>query len=256
VTPDSFSDGGLHATPERAIAHARRLVDEGADVIDVGGESTRPGAAPTPSDVEATRVLPVVAGLRALGIAIPISVDTRRADVADAALLAGATLVNDVSAAADPRMLEVVARRGGGIVLMHMQGEPATMQHAPRYDEVVAQVLAFLDVRASAARAAGVTPSRILLDPGLGFGKTFAHNETLLRRLEAFTAGGRRVWVGASRKGFLGAITGRAVTDRLAASLACVARACEAGVHAVRVHDVAATRDLVDTLARIGRARR
>ena len=251
VTPDSFSDGGLHASPAAAIEFARRLVREGADVLDVGGESTRPGARPVDAEEERRRVVPVVEGLRRLGLATPISVDTRKADVAEAALRAGATLVNDVTAATgDPRMLATVARLGAGIVLMHMRGEPATMQDAPRYDDVTAEVLAFLEARAAAAIEAGVAAARVFVDPGIGFGKTFAHNETLFRDLERFTAR-NRVWVGASRKGFLGAITGRPPAERLAASLACAARASAAGAHAVRVHDVEATVDLLAVLARI-----
>ena len=256
VTPDSFSDGGLHASPSAAVDFALRLVAEGADVLDVGGESTRPGARAVAADEERRRVLPVVAGLRRQGVGLPISVDTRKADVAAAALEAGATLVNDVTAATgDPRMLATVARLGAGIFLMHMRGEPGTMQDAPRYDDVTAEVGAFLEARAAAAVEAGIAAERVFVDPGIGFGKTFAHNETLLRDLERFTANGRGVWVGASRKGFLGAITGRAPAERLAASLACAARAFEAGAHAVRVHDVAATVDLLAVLARISPGR-
>ncbi len=224
-------------------------------MLDVGGESTRPGARPVDAAEEKRRVVPVVAGLRRNGVALPISVDTRKADVAEAALAAGATLVNDVTAATgDPRMLATVARLGAGIVLMHMKGEPETMQDAPRYADVTAEVLAFLDTRAAAAVEAGIAAARVFVDPGIGFGKTFAHNETLLRDLGRLTAAGRRVWIGASRKGFLGAITGRAPAERLAASLACAARAFEAGAHAVRVHDVAATVDLLAVLARISPA--
>jgi dihydropteroate synthase len=252
VTPDSFSDGGLHATTDAAVAHALRLVEEGADVLDVGGESTRPGASPVGEEEEGRRVVPVVAALRARGIALPISVDTTKAAVARAALRAGATLVNDVSAGeADPAMLGVVAREGAGIVLMHRRGEPRTMQDAPSYDDVTAEVVAALAARARAAEAAGIPPDRVFTDPGIGFGKTFAHNETLLRDLEALVAAGRGVWVGASRKAFLGAITGRPPRERLAASLACAARAAQAGAHAVRVHDVAATKDLLRVLERI-----
>ena len=252
VTPDSFSDGGDHADPAAAVVHAKRLVEEGADALDVGGESTRPGAAPVEEGAERARVVPTIEGIRAAGIALPVSVDTRKAAVAEAALAAGATMVNDVSAGtADPAMLGVVASRGAGIVLMHMKGEPATMQAAAAYGDVVAEVLAHLLARAEAARAAGVPPRRIWIDPGLGFGKTFAHNEELLRSLERFTATPWPVLVGASRKGFLGAITGKGPKDRLAASLACVARAFEARAHAVRVHDVAATVDLLATLERV-----
>ena len=254
MTPDSFSDGGLNASPSAAVDFALDLVAQGADVLDVGGESTRPGARPVDAEEERRRILPVIEGLRRRGAALPISVDTRKADVAAAALEAGATLVNDVTAATgDPRMLATVARLGAGIVLMHMRGDPRTMQDAPRYDDVTTEVRAYLEARAAAAIDAGVAPERVFIDPGIGFGKTFAHNETLLRDLERFTSAGR-VWVGASRKGFLGAITGRPAAGRLAASLACVARAFGAGAHAVRVHDVAATVDLLAVLARISPA--
>jgi dihydropteroate synthase len=251
VTPDSFSDGGAHATTEAAVAHALRLVEEGADVLDVGGESTRPGASAVPPDVERDRVVPVVRALREKGVALPVSVDTRKATVADAALRAGATVVNDVSAGSDPAMFPTAAAHGAGMVLMHMRGDPATMQREPRYDDVVAEVRAHLVARAGAARAAGVPPTRLLVDPGLGFGKTAAHNEALLKDLESLVATGWPVLVGASRKSFLGAITGRPPAERLAASLACVARAFHAGAAAVRVHDVAATVDVLRVLARV-----
>lgn len=252
VTPDSFSDGGRHETTPSAVAHALRLVAEGADVLDVGGESTRPGASPVAPDVEAARVLPVVEALARAGVEVPVAVDTRRAAVADAALAAGAAWINDVSAGThDPAMLGTVARRGGTLVLMHMAGEPATMQAAPRYDDVSAEVLAYLLARARAAADAGIDPSRVFIDPGLGFGKTHAHNERLLLDLPRFVESGHLVYVGASRKAFLGTITGRPVEARLPASLACVARAVEAGCHAVRVHDVAPTVDLVKVLERI-----
>jgi dihydropteroate synthase len=205
--------------------------------------------------VEAARVVPVVEALRRGGLAIPISVDTRRADVADAALRAGATIVNDVSAGADPAMLATVVRHQASIVLMHMKGDPRTMQREPRYDDVGAEVAQFLSERAAAAEAAGIASARVWIDPGLGFGKTFEHNETLLRHLERLVALGRPVLVGASRKGFLGAITGRAVADRTAASLACAARAFAAGARAVRVHDVRETVDLLRVLERVSPAR-
>lgn len=236
------------------MAFALGLVEEGADVLDVGGESTRPGAATVPAALELARVLPVIEALRRHGLALPISVDTRKADVAACALRAGATLVNDVSAGTfDPRMFATVAGLGAGIVLMHMRGEPATMQSAPQYDDVVAEVFSYLEGRAALAERDGVARDRIFVDPGIGFGKSFPHNEALLRALEALTSIGRGVWVGASRKGFLGAITGRPPGERLAASLACAARAFEAGARAVRVHDVAATVDLLAVLERIGR---
>jgi dihydropteroate synthase len=255
VTPDSFSDGGEHGDPAAAVEHAKRLAAEGADVLDVGGESTRPGSAPVEEGMERARVVPTIEGIRRAGIALPVSIDTKKASVADAALAAGATMVNDVSAGtADPAMLATAARRGAGVVLMHMRGNPATMQKDPVYGDVVAEVLAHLLARAEAARAAGVPPRRIWIDPGLGFGKTYAHNEALLRALERFTKTPWPVLVGASRKGFLGAITGKGPKDRLAASLACAARAFEAGAHAVRVHDVAETVDLFATLERVSPA--
>ena len=256
VTPDSFSDGGEHATVEAAVAHAARLATEGADALDVGGESTRPNAAPVAADVESERVVPVIRAIRAAGIALPVSIDTRKASVADAALAAGATLVNDVSAGtADPAMLSTAARHGAGVILMHMQGDPTTMQDDPRYHDVVAEVLAYLVGRAAVALQAGVPAGRVWIDPGLGFGKTHAHNEAILRGLERFADSGFPVLVGASRKGFLGAITGRPPKERLAASLACAARSFQAGAAGVRVHDVAATVDLLATLERVMPAR-
>ena len=255
VTPDSFSDGGEHESAEHALARAVAMAAEGADAIDVGGESTRPGASPVPAEVESGRAVPMIRALRAAGIALPVSIDTRRAAVADAALAAGATLVNDVSAGGDPAMFDVAARRGAGIVLMHMRGEPGTMQRAPAYTDVVAEVLAYLLERAEVARRAGVPAGRIWIDPGLGFGKTFAHNETLLCELERMTGSGLPVLVGASRKGFLGAITGRAPKERTAGSLACAARAFAAGAAGVRVHDVAETVDFLATLERVSPAR-
>jgi dihydropteroate synthase len=256
VTPDSFSDGGAHATTDEAVAFARGLADEGADALDVGGESTRPGAQPVDAAVEAGRVVPVVRALRGAGVALPIWVDTRRAAVARAALMAGATVVNDVSAGEhDPAMLATAAALGAGMVLMHMRGDPRTMASLATYGDVVEEVAAYLEARAAAAVAAGVPASRLWIDPGLGFAKTSAHNEAILARLERFVGTGRRVLVGASRKGFLGALTGRPVGGRLAASLACAARAFAAGAHAVRVHDVAATLDLLRTLERISPAR-
>lgn len=249
VTPDSFSDGGHHATREAALAHGLRLVEEGADVLDVGGESTRPGAAAVPPDEERRRVLPVVEGLVQAGVSVPISVDTRRAALAREAIDAGARIVNDVSAARDdPDMLGVVAETGAGLVLMHMQGRPRTMQEAPHYADVVAEVRAWLLGRVAAARRAGIDPKRLWIDPGIGFGKTAAHNLTLLRNLEVLQQDAPPLLLGASRKSFLGGLTGRTVGDRLAASLATVARAHAAGTAAVRVHDVAATRDLLAVL--------
>jgi dihydropteroate synthase len=247
VTPDSFSDGGLYATAERAVAHGLDMVAEGADVIDIGGESTRPGAEPVPLDEELARVVPVVEALAAAGARV--SVDTTKAAVARAALAAGATLVNDISAS----LSDVAAEAGAGWVAVHMQGEPRTMQADPRYDDVVAEVHRFVLERAARARAAGVR--EVWVDPGIGFGKTTAHNLSLLRHLPelveaAAGAGCAGVLVGTSRKRFLGVLAAGAaaadrapvpVAERLAGSLATAAAALVAGAGMVRVHDVAAT---------------
>jgi dihydropteroate synthase len=238
VTPDSFSDGGRHDDVAAAVAFGRALFAEGAHLVDVGGESTRPGAASVSVDEECGRVLPVVRALAAHG---SVSVDTRRASVARAALEAGATLINDVSGGADPDMLPLVAAAGCAIVLMHMRGEPDTMQRLAVYDDVCAEVWATLDARHAAARLAGIPEGNIVLDPGIGFAKTAAHNLALLRDLPARTAG-RRVLVGASRKAFIGALTGQTrAADRLEGSLAVALHAQDAGAAYVRVHDVVAT---------------
>ncbi|MDJ0972887.1 MAG: dihydropteroate synthase [Planctomycetota bacterium] len=254
VTPDSFSDGGLFDNVSSAVEHAMHLVDQGATVLDIGGESTRPGAKPVSVEEEQRRVLPVIDALVSAGIDVPISVDTRRAEVAAPALDGGAVIVNDVSAGRDAGMFEVVAAAGAGLCLMHMQGEPRTMQADPTYDDVVAEVGAWLAQRVEAAEAAGVPRDRLWIDPGIGFGKRLEHNLALLRQLEALPAHvpGVRVLLGASRKSFLGALTDRdRPRDRVAGSLACVARAFRAGVDAVRVHDVAETRDLLRVLEAI-----
>jgi dihydropteroate synthase len=257
VSPDSFSDGGLYASPEAALAHARQLVAEGADVIDVGGESTRPGSLPVDIATERGRVVPVIEALRA-ETDLPISVDTTKAEVAAAALAVGADMVNDVSAGRfDDAMLPLVAERDAAIVLMHMRGVPATMQDAPIYGDVVAEVAAFLATRAEAARAAGVAAGRIWIDPGIGFGKRREHNLALLAGLERLVALGYPVVVGASRKGFLGSLSGASVDERLAPSLAAAVLAAAAGARALRVHDVAATRAalaIADAVACAGRA--
>ncbi len=256
VTPDSFFDGGRHAGLDAALAHARRLIAAGADVVDVGGESTRPGAAPLPADDELARVVPVVAALRHESD-VPISVDTTKAAVAAAALDAGADVVNDVSAGRfDPGLLPLVAARGAGVVLMHMQGTPATMQAAPHYDDVVAEVRDFLRERAAAAIGAGVDPARIWVDPGIGFGKRRQDNLDLLAHLDALVTLGFPVLVGASRKGFLATAASETPDDRLAASLAAAALAATNGAAIVRVHDVAATRRalaLADAVRAAGR---
>ena len=220
VTPDSFSDGGVFDDAQAAIAHGRRLVAEGAGIVDVGGESTRPGADPVPEPEELARVLPVVEGLAGLD-GVQVSIDTMKARVAEAALDAGATYVNDVSAFRhDPDMAALVADRGVDCCLMHMLGEPRTMQQDPRYDDVVDDIRAFLEERLAAAIAAGIAEQRVQLDPGIGFGKTLEHNLELLRRLDELVAIGRPIVVGTSRKSFLGRITGRDVTGRVPATVA------------------------------------
>ena len=258
VTPDSFSDGGRYASVASAVAHGLRLAAEGADVLDVGGESTRPGARDVPPREEIDRVVPVIRGLCDAGVAVPVSIDTQKGEVAEEALAAGAAWVNDVSAGVrDPGTLAAAARHGAGVVLMHMRGRPETMQDRPAYaGDVVDEVRAWLAERVRTALEAGVGAERVLVDPGIGFGKTLEHNLALLSRLEELVADGVPVLLGASRKSFLGRVTGREVPDRLAGSLACVARAVEAGVDAVRVHDVAATRDVLRVLAEIRPNRR
>jgi dihydropteroate synthase len=241
VTPDSFSDGGQHATRDAALSHALRLIEEGADIVDLGGESTRPGAADVPVAEELDRVVPLVDALAREGI--PLSVDTGKPEVMRAALAAGASIVNDIRALQAPGAIDAVAASDCGVVLMHMQGEPRTMQVAPRYDDVVAEVRAFLEARLAALAAVGVASDRVALDPGFGFGKTVEHNFTLLRELGRFVSLGCPVLAGLSRKSMLGAVTGRAVGDRLAASVAGAVLAAERGARILRVHDVAATRD-------------
>ncbi len=246
VTPDSFSDGGVFDDAQAAITHARRLAAEGAAIIDVGGESTRPGADPVPEQEELARVIPVIEGLAG----VQLSIDTMKARVAEAALDAGATYVNDVSAFRhDPEMAALVADRGVDCCLMHMLGEPRTMQQDPRYDDVVDDVRAFLEERLAAAVAAGIAEERVQLDPGIGFGKTLEHNLELLRRLDELAAIGRPIVVGTSRKSFLGRITGRDVTERVPATVATTVIAYERGARVFRVHDVAATADALAVAA-------
>jgi dihydropteroate synthase len=253
VTPDSFSDGGRFAATEAAVAHALELVRQGADLLDVGGESSRPGSEPVPADEELRRVLPVVRELAAR-TAVPISVDTTKAAVADACLAAGAHVVNDITALrGDPDLAAVVAARRAGVVLMHMRGTPQTMQDDPRYDDVTAEVCRFLEQRLHAAAAAGIDSGRVVLDPGIGFGKTTDHNLELLARLGAVRALGRPVLLGVSRKGFVGKVLGdRGVGERLAGSLAVACRAVVRGdTQIIRTHDVRETRDAVRLLAAI-----
>ena len=244
VTPDSFSDGGSFAGAAEAIAHAARLVEEGAAIVDVGGESTRPGSDPVPVAEELERVVPVVEGVAALGTGAQLSVDTMKLAVAEAAVAAGATYVNDVTAFRhEPALAGLVADRGLDCCLMHMLGEPRTMQDAPRYEDVVSEVKAFLEQRLAAAVAAGVPEERVQLDPGIGFGKTVAHNLELLRRLDEIVAIGRPVVLGTSRKRFIGQITGREAADRVHGTVAACVLGLERGARVFRVHDVAAVAD-------------
>jgi dihydropteroate synthase len=242
VTPDSFSDGAMFATAEDAVAHGARLVDQGADLVDVGGESTRPGSDPTEVDEELLRVVPVIEGLVKARPGTPLSVDTRKPEVASAALHAGASVVNDIAGGRNSALLETLSHSGAGVVLMHMLGEPKTMQDDPRYDDVVAEVHEFLRERIEAAVFAGIPEERVCIDPGIGFGKTVDHNLALLRAVPALRMLGAAVMVGASRKGFIGTLTG--VEDpaaRLEGSLAVAVLAAAHGADLVRVHDVEAT---------------
>lgn len=244
VTADSFSDGGRFCDFDAAVAHGARMVEEGAAIVDVGGESTRPGAEPVPVQQELDRVIPVVEAL-AKRLDVIISVDTMKPEVMREAVRAGAGLINDVRALLEPGAIEAVAEGGAAVCLMHMQGMPRTMQHDPRYDDVVREVDEFLRQRAAACLAAGIPPERICLDPGFGFGKTLAHNLALLAGLPQFVSSGHAVLVGLSRKSMVGAITGRPVQERLAGSLALATIATLHGAHIVRAHDVAATVDAV-----------
>ena len=252
VTPDSFSDGGRFLGPDAALAAARRMVADGARIIDVGGESTRPGSSPRSPEEELGRVVPVVAAIAA-ELDVVISVDTSRAAVIEAAVAAGAHLINDVRALRDPAALAAAARLGAGVCVMHMQGEPGTMQHAPRYADVVAEVREFLLERVAACRAAGVAPDAIAVDPGFGFGKNADHNLALFRSLESFTTLGVPLLVGLSRKSLVGHLTGRPVGSRLAGSVALAALAAERGAAIIRAHDVAETVDAVRVGAALGR---
>ncbi|WP_426032953.1 dihydropteroate synthase [Caulobacter sp. DWP3-1-3b2] len=259
VTPDSFSDGGRFLDHAAALAHARRLIADGADILDIGGESTRPGATPVPTDEEIARVVPLIAAIRAESD-VTLSVDTMKPAVARAAVAAGATLWNDVAAlrfapnTSEMAAPEVAAELGCEVVLMHMLGQPGTMQDAPRYDDVVAEVEAFLLARALTAMAAGVAREKIWLDPGIGFGKTPAHNVALLAALPRFVALGYPVLLGASRKRFIAALDplGAAAGDRLGGSLAACLHGASAGVAAVRVHDVRETAQALAVWGAVG----
>jgi dihydropteroate synthase len=241
VTPDSFSDGGNFASSQTALARARQLIDEGADIIDIGGESTRPGSHGVALDEERRRVLPVLEQLA--GGAVPVSVDTQKPELMREAVAAGAALINDINALQDPAALAAVAASDVAICLMHKQGAPVDMQVDPQYADVVAEVLAFLAGRMRAAHAAGIAAERIVIDPGFGFGKTLEHNLELLRHLDRFSALNAAVLAGISRKGMLGRLTGRDVNERVFASVAAAVIAVEKGARIVRVHDVAATHD-------------
>ncbi len=241
LTPDSFSGDGLAGDTERAIAHARRQIEAGADLLDIGAESSRPGALPTSLADELDRLLPVLDGLAGCGI--PISVDTYKPEVMRVALAHGASMINDIYALRMPGALQVVAGSQCAVCLMHMQGEPLTMQQQPAYRDVVTEVDAFLQSRVTQARAAGIADDRLVLDPGFGFGKTVQHNVELLRRFSELSLSGLPLLAGVSRKSMLGALTARPVGGRLAASIAAALLAAQHGARILRVHDVAETRD-------------
>jgi dihydropteroate synthase len=246
VTPDSFSDGGRYLAHDAALARAQRMMDEGADMLDIGGESTRPGSLPVSVQQEIDRVVPLIEALR--DAPIPISVDTCKPEVMRAALAAGASLINDIEALQCPGAIEAVAASDAAVCLMHMQGTPRTMQQEPHYDDVVAEVRDFLRERIAVVEAAGIARERIVIDPGFGFGKTLAHNLTLLNRLETFTDLGVTLLAGLSRKSMLGAITGRGADERVAASVTAAVLAAQRGAKILRVHDVAPTVDALKVL--------
>jgi dihydropteroate synthase len=251
ATSDSFFEGSRFPSVSAAVEEALRMEEEGADAIDVGGESSRPGSVPVPADVEAARVVPIVEGIRKRSD-ILLSVDTTKAAVAEEALAAGATIVNDISALrSDPAMAGVVAARGAHIILMHMQGTPTTMQVKPEYESVVDEVRAFLAARIEAAQAAGIAGNRVIVDPGIGFGKRLVHNLELLRSIDRFADLGPPVMVGASRKSFLGEILGLPVEERLEGTLAVHAVAVARGADLVRVHDVKEGRRAADVARRL-----
>ena len=247
VTPDSFSDGGQHATPEAAVTHALLLAAEGADILDIGGESTRPGAPAVSESEELARVIPVIEQLAGQTEAA-LSIDTQKPAVAEAAISAGAVIINDIAAnRTEPQMWKIVAAARAGYVAMHMQGTPQTMQDAPEYTEVMAEVRAFFEERLERFTKAGLNAEQVMFDPGIGFGKTVEHNLALLAGLERFTNMKRPLLVGASRKSFIGRLTEAAVEDRLAGSLARAFRAAEAGAAVIRVHDVKETNQALQT---------
>lgn len=249
VTPDSFSDGGRYYDPARAVVHARQLVEEGADLLDIGGESSRPGAQSVSAEEELRRVLPVIEALA--GVGVPLSVDTVKPEVMRRAVAAGASVINDIAALQAPGALEAAAASDAAVCLMHMQGEPRTMQADPSYGDVVAEVRDFLAARVAAAQAAGIAAERIIVDPGFGFGKRLAHNLALLRHLGQFADLGACVLAGLSRKSMLGEITGRKVSQRDTASVAAALLAARNGARILRVHDVAATKDALAVWAAV-----
>ena len=250
VTPDSFSDGGQFLDAKAAIEHAHRLVGEGADIVDIGGESSRPGAQAVAEAEELRRILPVLKALKD----VPVSVDTRRPSIMRAVLAEGASMINDINALEAPGALDAVADTDCAVCLMHKQGDPATMQKDPRYADVVGEVVQYLKTRVAACEIAGVERDRIAIDPGFGFGKTVEHNFDLLKRLPELAALGLPVVSGWSRKSTLGAITGRPVTERLAASLAAALLAVQHGARILRVHDVKETRDALAVMQALGKA--
>lgn len=245
VTPDSFSDGGRHLNPDDAVAQALSMVEQGADVLDIGAESSRPGAVPIDEEEERRRLIPIVRAI-CRRVSIPVSIDTTKASIAERALDEGAAIINDISALRfDARMGAVVAKSSAGLILMHMQGHPQTMQHAAQYADVVGEVRRFLKARVEAAKEMGIVPERILLDPGIGFGKNCRHNLALLNQLETLGTLGRPVVVGVSRKAFIGKVLDRPVDERLMGTAGAVAVAVMKGARMVRVHDVAPIRDVV-----------
>ncbi len=253
VTPDSFSDGGRFLDPEAAIAHGRELIASGADVLDIGGESTRPGATAVGAEEELARVIPVIEGLAGLA---PLSIDTTKPEVAATAIEAGATMVNDVTALGDPEMAPLCAERGVEVVLMHMLGTPRTMQRDPRYGDVVAEILEFLARRVALAESAGIGRERIWIDPGIGFGKTVSHNLELLAATDRFAATGLPVLIGPSRKTFIGTLDGGAPeSDRVGGTVAACLAALDGGAGMVRVHDVAPVSQAIKVAEAIAEAR-
>ena len=249
LTDDSFSGDGLRGQAANAVAQGLRMVEEGAHILDLGAESSRPGATPVSMQAELDRLMPVIEGLRDCGL--PLSIDTVKPEVMRAAILAGADMINDITALNTPSALQTVAVSQAAVCLMHMQGEPRTMQASPRYDDVVAEVAAFLADRVAACKAAGIANNRIVIDPGFGFGKTLGHNLALLRRLDRFAGMELPVLVGLSRKSMLGLITGKPVGERVHSSVTAALLAVQHGASIVRVHDVAATRDALAVLQAI-----